>query len=83
MHPAGWSGEEIVECGNVSKSGFSFRSRKAYVAGSERDAALPYYTGARSRFSWPRGSSATGLVLPNNNFHYGVMYALKNRIPKP
>jgi hypothetical protein len=73
--------EEIVECGNVSKSGFSFRSRKAYVAGSEIDAALPYYTGSQPVFV--AALIRHGLVLPNNNFHYGVMYALKNRIPKP
>jgi hypothetical protein len=73
--------EEIVECGNISRSGFSFRSRRAYVVGSEIDAALPYYPGTQPVFV--AALIRHSLVLPNNNFHYGVMYALKNRIPKP
>jgi len=41
--------EEIVECGNVSKGSFSFRSRKAYLARSDIDVALPYYPGHAAR----------------------------------
>jgi hypothetical protein len=72
--------EEIVECGNISKGGFSFRSRKAYVAGSTIDAALPYYPGTQPVFVDALIRHA--LVLPNNNFHYGVMYAATSRPAK-
>ena len=72
--------EEIVECGNVSKGGFSFRSRKTYLAGSTIDAALPYYPGTQPAFVSALIRHA--LVLPNNNFHYGVMYAGITRTPK-
>ena len=72
--------EEIVECGNVSKGGFSFRSRKAYLAGSDIDVALPYYPGTTPAFVLATIRHA--LVLPNNNFHYGVMYVATNRIPR-
>jgi hypothetical protein len=72
--------EEIVECGNVSKGGFSFRSRKAYLAGSDIDVVLPYYPGTTPAFVLATIRHA--LVLPNNNFHYGVMYAATNRIPR-
>jgi hypothetical protein len=72
--------EEIVECGNVSKGGFSFRSRKTYLAGSSIDAALPYYPGTQPMFVSALIRHA--LLLPNNNFHYGVMYAGITRSPK-
>jgi hypothetical protein len=72
--------EEIVECGNVSKGGFSFRSRKPYLAGSDIDVALPHYPGTPPAFV--RATIRHALVLPNNNFHYGVMYAATNRIPR-
>ena len=72
--------EEIVECGNVSKGGFSFRSRKAYLAGSDIDVALPYYPGTTPAFVL--ATIRRAVVLANNNFHYGVMYAATNRIPR-
>jgi hypothetical protein len=72
--------EEIVECGNVSKGGFSFRSHKSYLAGSDIAVALPYYPGTQPAFV--RATIRHALVLPNDNFHYGVMYAPTNRIPR-
>jgi len=72
--------DEIVECGNISKGGFSFRSRKSYLAGSDLEAALPYYPGTQPAFV--RATVRHSLVLPNNNFHYGVKYAATGRIPK-
>ncbi len=72
--------DEIVECGNISKGGFSFRSRKSYLAGSDIEVALPYYPGAQPAFV--RATVRHSLVLPNNNFHYGVKYAAANRVPK-
>jgi PilZ domain len=71
--------EEIVECGNISKGGFSFRSRKTYVAGSAIEVALPYYPGTELMFVGARVRHA--LVLPNNNFHYGAIYASTKPIP--
>jgi hypothetical protein len=72
--------DEIVECGNSSKGGFSFRSRKSYLAGSDIEAALPYYPGTQPAFV--RATVRHFLVLPNNNFHYGVKYTTTSRIPK-
>jgi len=72
--------EEIVVCGNVSKGGFSFRSPKSYLAGSEIDVALPYYPGMEPPFV--RATIRHSLALPNNNFHYGVKYGTTNKISK-
>jgi hypothetical protein len=72
--------DEIVECGNISKGGFSFRSRKSYLAGSDIDVALPYYPGTQPAFV--RATVRHSLVLPNSSFHYGVKYAATSRIPK-
>ncbi len=72
--------DEIVECANISRGGFSFRSRKSYLAGSDIEVALPYYPGTQPAFV--RATVRHSLVLPNNNFHYGVKYAATSRIPK-
>jgi hypothetical protein len=72
--------EEIVVCGNVSKGGFSFRSPKSYLAGSDIDVALPYYPGMEPPFV--RATIRHSLVLPNSSFHYGVKYAPLNKISK-
>lgn len=72
--------EELVVCGNVSKGGFSFRSLKSYLAGSDIDVAMPYYPGMEPPFV--RATIRHSLVLPNNNFHYGVKYATTNKISK-
>jgi hypothetical protein len=66
------SGEEIVECGNISKGGFSFRSRKVYLAGSTIAAAVPHYPGTPSVFV--AASIRHARELSNSNYHYGVMY---------
>jgi hypothetical protein len=58
---------EIVECGNLSKGGFSFRSRKAYMVGSAIDVARPYYPGTQPAFVPALIRHA--LVLPNDSFH--------------
>jgi hypothetical protein len=72
--------DEIVECANISRGGFSFRSRKSYLAGSDIEVALPYYPGTQPAFV--RATVRHSLVLPNNSFHYGVKYAATSRIPK-
>ncbi len=65
--------EEIVECGNISKGGFSFRSRKSYPVGSSIDVAVPYYPGTPPIFV--SASIRHAVALPHGTFHYGVMYA--------
>ncbi|HEY2820057.1 MAG TPA: PilZ domain-containing protein [Candidatus Acidoferrum sp.] len=64
--------EEIVECANLSKRGFGFRSRKEYAVGSEIEAAVPFYLGTPPTFV--AGSVRHVTALPNHNFQYGVMY---------
>src|SRR5215470_1045423 len=64
--------EEIVECANLSKRGFGFRSRKHYPVGGEIDVAVPFYVGTPPSFV--RGSVRHVTALPGNNFQYGVMY---------
>jgi hypothetical protein len=64
--------EEIVECANLSKRGFGFRSRKQYAVGSEIEAAVPFYLGTPPTFV--TGSVRHVTALPNHNFQYGVMY---------
>jgi hypothetical protein len=77
--------EEIVECANLSKRGFAFRSRKQYPVGGEIEVAVPYYVGTPPSFVI--GSIRHVTVLPNHNFHYGVMYvhapARDQRPPMP
>ena len=60
------------ECANLSKRGFAFRSRKQYPIGCEIEVAVPYYVGTPPTFVY--GSVRHVTVLPNQNFHYGVMY---------
>ena len=64
--------EEIVECANLSRRGFAFRSRKQYPIGCELEVAVPFYVGTPPSFVI--GSVRHVTVLPNENFHYGVMY---------
>lgn len=64
--------EEIVECANLSKRGFAFRSRKQYPIGCEIEVAVPFYLGTPPSFVI--GSVRHVTVLPNHNCHYGVMY---------
>ena len=69
--------EEIVECANLSKRGFAFRSRKQYPVGGEILAAVPFYPGTPPSFV--TGSIRHVTALPNHNFHYGVMYLKLSR----
>jgi hypothetical protein len=64
--------EEIVECANLSKGGFAFRSRKQYPIGGEILVAVPFYLGTPPSFV--TGSVRHVTALPNQNFQYGVMY---------
>lgn len=67
------SGEEIVECENVSKGGLCFRSRKRYFQDSLIEVAAPYSPGAPAIFvsaciKHVEELPALGL------YRYGVMY---------
>jgi hypothetical protein len=64
--------EEIVECANLSRRGFGFRSRKQYPVGDEILVAVPFYPGTPPLFVM--GSVRHVAALPNRNFQYGVMY---------
>ena len=64
--------EEIVECANLSKRGFAFRSRKQYPVGEEIQAAVPFYPGTPPSFV--TGSVRHVRALGNDNYQYGVMY---------
>ena len=64
--------DEIVECANLSKRGFAFRSRKVYPIGGEIEVAVPFYAGTPPSFVI--GSVRHVTALPNRNFQYGVMY---------
>jgi hypothetical protein len=64
--------EEIVECANLSKRGFAFRSRQQYPIGGEIQVSVPFYPGTPPSFV--TGSVRHVTALPNHNFQYGVMY---------
>jgi hypothetical protein len=71
-HPA--AGEEIVECDNISKGGFSFRSQKHYTKDSMIEVSLPYSPGSPAIFV----SADIKHVeeLPGGDlFRYGAAYA--------
>lgn len=65
--------EEIVECANLSRRGFGFRSRKQYPIGGQILVAVPFYVGTPPSFV--TGSVRHVTALPNHNYQYGVMYA--------
>jgi hypothetical protein len=72
--------EEIVECGNLSKGGFSFRSRKSYAASAKIDVSLPYYPGSQPVFV--SAFIQHVVALPHRNFNYGAMYATTTKVKK-
>jgi len=69
-HPA--AGEEIVECDNVSRGGFCFRSRHQYLEHSIIEASVPYTPGWTPIFV--SGEIRHVEELPGNLFRYGVAY---------
>jgi len=66
------SGEEIVECDNISKGGASFRSRKRYVKDAFIEIAVPYSPGAPAIFVYAGIRHVA--ELPGKMFRYGVEY---------
>jgi hypothetical protein len=66
--------EEIVECDNISKGGFSFRSLKRYDEFASIEVAVPYYLGHPPIFV--RATIRRIEELPALNlFRYGVAFA--------
>ena len=70
-HPA--AGEEMVECDNISRGGFSFRSQKQYPKDSMVQVALPYFRGSASIFVFAEIKHVKDL-LGGTLFRYGAAY---------
>jgi hypothetical protein len=70
-HPA--AGDEIVECDNISRGGFSFRSQKQYPRDSMVQVALPYFPGSASIFVFAEIKHVKDL-LGGTLFRYGAAY---------
>jgi hypothetical protein len=71
-HPG--SGDDIVECNEVSKGGLSFRSRKHYRVNSLIETAVPYSRGQTPIFV--SASIIHAEKPPGSNFYcYGAAYA--------
>jgi hypothetical protein len=67
-------GDDMAECDNISKGGFSFRSRKAYPVGAEIEVAVPYTPGWDPVFVTARIRHVEELPS-GTQFRYGVAYA--------
>lgn len=70
-HPA--AGEEIVECDNISRGGFSFRSQKQYSKDSVIQVSLPHSPGSVSIFVFASIKHVEDL-FGGNLFRYGAAY---------
>lgn len=69
----GESGDDIVECENVSKGGLSFRSRRQYAVDSVIDIAAPYKEGEPALFVSARIRRSERLGN-GDVFRYGAAY---------
>jgi hypothetical protein len=70
-HPA--AGEEIVECDNISRGGFSFRSLKQYPKDSVIQVSLPHSPGSPGMFVFAEIKRVEDL-LGGALFRYGAAY---------
>jgi hypothetical protein len=70
------SGDELVECDNISKGGRSFRSRKSYAVDSQIDVAAPYSPGWDAIFV-PACIKHVETLPSGTLFRYGVAYTPK------
>lgn len=68
------SGEEVVECDNVSKGGLCFRSRKRYAEGAAIEVAVPYAPGQPAIFV-PAQIRRVEELPSLGLFRYGVAYS--------
>jgi hypothetical protein len=67
------AGEEIVECDNISKGGFSFRSQKHYSKDSTIQVSLPYSPGSPGIFVFADIKHVEELP-GGSRFRYGAAY---------
>jgi hypothetical protein len=67
-----YSGEETVECDNISKGGLCFRSRKPYSENAAVEVAVPYSPGQPAIFV--RAQIRRVEALSSGLFRYGVAY---------
>jgi len=72
-------GETIVECEDVSRGGFRFKSRKAYSEGTRVETAVPYAKGSVNIFVTAR--IAYTQALSGGFYRHGVAYvkAIQNQ----
>jgi hypothetical protein len=71
------TGDEIVECDNISKGGISFRSRKSYAVESEIEVAAPYSPGSHAIFVPAHIKHVEPLLGGGTLFRYDVAYIPK------
>ncbi len=74
-------GEEITECDNISRGGFSFRSRKSYPMGATIEAAVPYSPGWDPVFVSACIRHVEKLDGPTL-FRYGAAYSKPPKSPR-
>jgi hypothetical protein len=67
-----YGGEVIVECEDMSRGGFRFKSRKAYPVGARIEAAVPYAKGSVNIFI--TAQIAYQQELSGGFFRHGVAY---------
>lgn len=68
------TGDDVVECDNVSKGGLCFRSRKRYSEGAAIEVAVPYSPGQPAIFVPAQIRRVEELPTPGV-FRYGVAYS--------
>jgi hypothetical protein len=72
-------GEEVVECENVSRGGFCFKSREIYRAGTTIEAAVPYAKSNVNIFVAARIAYQQG--LSGGFYRHGVAYVKSVKKP--
>ena len=71
--------EDVVECEDLSRGGFSFKSQRTYFAGMPIEAAVPYAKGSVNIFVPARISYRQQLSA--GLYKYGVEYVKPNSVP--
>jgi hypothetical protein len=74
-------GEEVVECENVSRGGFRFKSLKMYPAGTPIEAAVPYAKNSMNIFVQARIAYQQG--LSGGFYRHGVAYTKSIKMSDP
>jgi len=68
------SGDDVVDCSEVSKAGLTFRSRKRYRVNSLIEVAVPYSSGQTPIFV-PASIKHAEKLSGRNFYCYGAAYA--------